>query len=54
MRLFIVYRTKKGNLTLKLQPEVAYSVYARSKANALEMLDKLKKMEKDNGISEGL
>lgn len=52
MKLFIIYRTKKGNLTLKLQEEVAYSVYARSKANAEEMLQQLKNIEKDNAVSE--
>ena len=51
MRLYVIYRTKKGNLSLKtITDEVAYTVYARSQQNAEEMLDHLKKMEKDNAV----
>ncbi len=37
MKLYVIYRTPKGNLTFKLQEEVAYTIYARSKANAEEI-----------------
>ena len=47
MKLYVIYRTKAGNLTFKMQEEVAYTVYARSKQNADEMLKRMKQLEKD-------
>ena len=46
MKLYVIYRTPKGNLTFKMQEEVAYTIYARSKANAEEMLKRMKTIEK--------
>lgn len=46
MKLYVIYRTPKGNLTFKLQEEVAYTIYARSKQNAEDMLKRLKNSEK--------
>lgn len=50
--MYVIYRTPKGNLTFKLQEDVAYTVRARSKQNAEEMLKQLKQIEKDDAISE--
>lgn len=47
MKLYVIYRTPKGNLTFKLQEEVAYTIYARSKQNAEDMLKRLKNSEKE-------
>jgi len=55
MKLHVIFRDKEGQLTFKLQPQVAYTVYARSKENAQEMLERLannEKQEEDNAISE--
>ena len=48
MKLYVIYRTPKGNLTFKLQEQVAYTIYARSKQNAEEMLKRMKDWEKQN------
>lgn len=48
MKLYVIYRTKAGNLTFKLQEEVAYTIYARSKQNADEMLKRMKQIEKQD------
>lgn len=50
MRMFVIYRTEKGNLTFKLQPEVAYTLRARSKEEAERMLKQLKQMEKPQDV----
>ncbi len=52
MRLFLIYRTAKGNLTFKLQEAIAYSVYARSTEGANVMLKRLKELEKQNKSEE--
>lgn len=52
MKLHVIYRTKKGQLTFKMQEEVAYTIYARSKENAEEMLQRMKDWEKQQKKAE--
>jgi len=47
MTYYIIYRTKKGNLTFKMTEQIAYTVRARSQANAEVMLKHLKTIEKN-------
>jgi len=46
MKSYNVYRTAKGNLTFKLQEELAYTIRAKSQKMADEMLKELKNIEK--------
>ena len=46
MTQYVIYRTKKGNLSWKMTDEIAYTVMARSKQNAEEMMAHLKTIEK--------
>jgi hypothetical protein len=46
MKTYFIYRTPKGNLTFKLQEEVAYTIHAKSKEGAENMLKHLKDVEK--------
>lgn len=48
MKLHLIYRNKKGQLTFKFQEQVAYTIWARSKENADEMLQRMKDIEKKN------
>ena len=48
MKTFKVYRTSKGNLTFKTQEKEAYTIRAKTKAAADEMLKELKQIEKHN------
>ena len=53
MKSFIVYRTTKGNLTFKTQEQEAYTIRAKTQAQADVMLKELKLIEKQsrpNGI----
>ena len=47
MTQYVIYRTKKGNLSWKMTDEIAYTVMARSKQNAEEMMAHLKTIEKN-------
>lgn len=47
MTQYVIYRTKKGNLSWKMSDEIAYTVMARSKDNAEEMMQHLKTIEKN-------
>lgn len=47
MTQYVIYRTKKGNLSWKLTDQIAYTVSARSKDNAEQMMKHLKTMEKN-------
>ena len=55
MKLYVIFRNKRGQLTFKFQEEVVYTIWARSQENAEEMLQRMKDWEKqeknqeDNG-----
>jgi hypothetical protein len=46
MRQYNVYRTEKGNLTFKVQPELAYTISANGPSAAKRALTQLKKDDK--------
>lgn len=46
MEVFKVYRTEKGNLSFKVQPEHAYTIRAHNKESAKDALIQLKKDDK--------
>lgn len=50
MKTYNVYRTAKGNLTFKLQEEMAYVMRAKSQAAADQMLKELKQIEKESHV----
>lgn len=47
MTRYPIYRTEKGNLTLKKQGEPVYVVKAKTEQGAKEMLAHLKQIEKN-------
>lgn len=48
MNYYPIYRTEKGNLTLKPNGDPIYTVRAKSESGAKEMLAHLKQIEKQN------
>lgn len=47
MKLYTIFRNEEGELTFKLSTELVYTVYARSRQNAQEMLERLANNEKN-------